>query len=99
MEELVTQPSLPHHGLDLKLPNETYNAAEFQKYGFEKIEEILAKKSVPILCGGTMLWLDAISENYDFGEKGTKSDKKNPSKFPVLKIGLAILKYPLDGLG
>ncbi|PID70794.1 hypothetical protein CSB37_00415 [bacterium DOLZORAL124_38_8] len=79
---------IPHHGLDLKNPDKTCNAAEFQQYAFQTIEAIQNRQALPILCGGTMLWLDAISENYDFGEKGTKSTKKNPPKFPVLKIGI-----------
>jgi len=58
--------NIPHHGLDLVAPDEGFSVAEFQRYAFEKIDEILARDAVPILCGGTMLWLDAVSENYVF---------------------------------
>ncbi len=80
---------VPHWGMDLISPEEGYSVAEFQKYAFEKIKEIQKRKALPILCGGTMLWLDAISENYLFNEKqGIKSTKKGKPRFPVLKIGI-----------
>ena len=35
-----------------------------------------------------MLWLDAVTENYDFDEKGTKSNRKREPLWPCLKIGI-----------
>lgn len=79
---------IPHHGIDIKDPNETYDVCLFQKYAFETLKDIQTRGHIPIMCGGTMLWLDAVSENYQFSEKGTKSTEKNPPIFPTLKIGL-----------
>lgn len=77
-----------HHGLDLKRPDEWINVVEFQAYGFKLIQEILDRGNIPILCGGTMLWLDSISENYVFGPKGGKSTEKTDPLWPFLKIGI-----------
>jgi tRNA dimethylallyltransferase len=80
---------IPHHGLDLCSPDEEFNVVAFQKYAFEKIVEIQTRGNRVILCGGTMLWLDAISENYIFTEeKGDKSMEKGEPKWPVFKIGM-----------
>ncbi len=79
---------VPHHGLDLINPDESFSVAQFQKYAFEKIDEIQGRGNVTILCGGTMLWCDAITENYKFAENGEKSTEKLPPKWPVLKIGI-----------
>lgn len=80
---------IAHHGLDIADPSETYSVVQFQQYAFEKIEEILARGNVPILCGGTMLWLDAVSENYVFTEDpNKKSTKRKASRWPFLKIGM-----------
>ncbi len=80
---------IPHHGLDLINPDEEFSVADFQQYAFEKIAEIQARGNRVILCGGTMLWLDAISENYIFTDKkGVKSNKKGKPKWPVFKIGM-----------
>lgn len=58
--------NIPHWGLDLKNPDEHFSAFEFQQYAFDKIEEIQQRGNIPILSGGTMFWLDAVSENYVF---------------------------------
>lgn len=80
---------IPHHGLDLIHPDQEFSAYEFQSYAFQKINEIQARKKIPLLCGGTMLWLDAITENYDFSDNpNQKSTTKKPPRFPTLKIGL-----------
>jgi len=80
---------IPHHGLDLCNPDEEFNVVEFQKYAFAKIAEIQARGNRVILCGGTMLWLDAVSENYIFTEDRTeKSTEKGEPKWPVFKIGI-----------
>jgi len=78
---------IPHYGLDLCNPDEEFNVVEFQKYAFKKIAEIQARGNRVILCGGTMLWLDAVSENYVFAE-----DKPHPS--PLLEgEGAKGIKY------
>ncbi|MCF7812780.1 hypothetical protein K9M59_04295 [Candidatus Gracilibacteria bacterium] len=83
------QQGIPHHGLNLIDPNQEMSVYEFQQYGFRIIDEILSRGNLPILCGGTMLWLDAISENYQFdASPRVKSDRKGPSRYEVLKIGI-----------
>ena len=74
---------IPHHGLDLKEPHETSNAREFQQYAFQTIDQILERGNWPILCGGTMLWLDAITENYQFS-----AENSAPPRWPVFHLGL-----------
>ena len=84
---------VPHHGIDIVDLDAPYNVAMFQKYAFQKIDEIKSRGRVPVLCGGTGLWLDAISENYVFSEEKEagqfkKSTVKATPLWPVFKIGL-----------
>ncbi len=90
---------VPHWGLDLVDLTEAYSVYDFQQYAFRMIDEIQGRGGTPILCGGTMLWLDAVSENYVFGENEIedknspvteyeKSKKKADPRWPVFKIGL-----------
>ncbi len=58
-----------HHGLDLVEMQDSYNVCDFQKYAYKTIQEILDRGNIPMLCGGTTLWLDAVSENYIFSEE------------------------------
>jgi tRNA dimethylallyltransferase len=57
---------VPHHLIDIKDPNEDFSVEEFQKLCFEKIEEILSRGNVPILCGGTGFYIQAITDNIVF---------------------------------
>lgn len=56
---------IPHWLLDIKNPNQIYTVAEFKKDAVKKIKEILKRKKLPILTGGTGLYIKAIVENLD----------------------------------
>ncbi len=60
--------SVPHWGVDLVDPDEEYNVAVFKDYADAKIREIVARGHVPILVGGTGLWMDSIVENREIPE-------------------------------
>ncbi|MEK7614988.1 MAG: tRNA (adenosine(37)-N6)-dimethylallyltransferase MiaA [Patescibacteria group bacterium] len=54
-----------HWGIDLVDPDTDYSVAEFKEYAEKKIAEIVRRGHVPILVGGTGLWLHALIDNYD----------------------------------
>jgi tRNA dimethylallyltransferase len=59
---------VPHWGIDIAAPDEDWSAAEFKRYAEEKIGEILKRGKVPILVGGTGMWLSAIVDNLSLTE-------------------------------
>ena len=61
------QAKVPHWGLDLIAPNESFSAADFKEYAVQKIAEIRARGHVPFLVGGTGLYIDSIIFDYQFG--------------------------------
>lgn len=58
---------IPHWGFDLVEPGEQFSAADFQRYAVRKIEEIRGRGRVPLLVGGTGLYVDALLYDYQFG--------------------------------
>ena len=58
--------SVPHHLIDCKEPTEKYSAAEFQADATRLIVEINARGHLPIVVGGTGLYIKALAEGYDF---------------------------------
>jgi tRNA dimethylallyltransferase len=58
---------VPHWGLDLVEPGEPFSAADFKEYALHKIEEIRRRGHVPLLVGGTGLYVDAVLYDYQFG--------------------------------
>ncbi|MFY9228383.1 MAG: tRNA (adenosine(37)-N6)-dimethylallyltransferase MiaA [Candidatus Microsaccharimonas sp.] len=61
------QAIVPHWGLDLVEPGESFSAADFQKYANEKIADIRARGKVPFMVGGTGLYVDGVVFEYEFG--------------------------------
>jgi tRNA dimethylallyltransferase len=61
------QAKVPHWGLDLVAPNESFSAADFKRYAVQKIAEIRGRGHVPFLVGGTGLYIDSIVFDYQFG--------------------------------
>lgn len=60
---------VPHHLLDIKDPDESFSVAEYQSLVREKIEEIQSRKKLPIIVGGTGLYIQAVLFDYRFAEQ------------------------------
>lgn len=54
-----------HWGIDLVEPDADYSVVDFKKYAERKIKEIVKRKRIPVLVGGTGLWIQALIDNYD----------------------------------
>lgn len=59
---------IPHHLIDIKELNEIYTVYDYQKDARKKIDEILAKNKIPIMVGGTGLYIKAALYDYQFDE-------------------------------
>lgn len=55
---------IKHHMLDVVDPSKEFTLADFKRQAIKAINEIHTRKKVPILCGGTGLYFNAIIENY-----------------------------------
>lgn len=54
------QAMVPHHLIDILEPTESFSAAEYAALAEEAVEKIHARGRVPIFCGGTGLYLEAV---------------------------------------
>lgn len=59
---------IPHHLIDIKNPKENYSVKEFQEEVRLKIDEISARQKLPIIVGGTGLYIKAALYDYVFSE-------------------------------
>ena len=60
---------IPHFMLDIVSPkNKTFSVSQFQKMANKKIKEILDKKNIPIVCGGTGYYIDSLINSLPFPE-------------------------------
>jgi len=70
------QQEVPHWGLDLVEPGERFTAADFKQYSQQAIETIRSKGKLPILVGGTGLYVDGVIFDYQFVETDHELRKK-----------------------
>ncbi len=54
---------VPHHLLDITDPKKTYNVVQYKKDAERAISTIIDKNKLPILCGGTGLYIDTLVGN------------------------------------
>lgn len=60
---------IPHHLIDICEPDEEMSVAKFQKLAREAIDEIYSRGKLPILVGGTGLYIRSILYDYEFVER------------------------------
>jgi len=64
--EFYFSEGIKHHLLDIANPNEYFSVAQYQKLALKAIKDVQKKGKLPILCGGTGLYLSAIIEGWQF---------------------------------
>ena len=57
---------IPHHMIDVVDPQSQFSAADYKRMATKVIEEIATKGKVPILCGGTGLYINAVLFDMSF---------------------------------
>lgn len=58
--------NIPHHLIDFLNLDEEFSVADFVKLAEEKILDIAKRNKLPILCGGTGLYVNSLIDNVDF---------------------------------
>lgn len=70
------QNGVPHWGIDIVRPDETFTAKQFQDYAYHKIDEIRSRGKIPFLVGGAGLYVDAVIYHYEFPRPMTDADRR-----------------------
>ena len=65
---------VPHHLIGFLPPDQTFSVAQFVDLAKEKIEDIHARGKLPIIVGGTGLYVNSLLNNISFSEND--SDEK-----------------------
>ena len=80
------QAEVPHFGIDLVEPGERFTVADWTEYAEEKIAEILARGHVPMIVGGTGLYVDALIFDYQFSEEARENYTDRQEMRPEYKV-------------
>ena len=71
---------IPHHLIDIVEPSEKFSVANYKKLAENKINVILQKGKIPILVGGTGLYITSVIDNYYFPEVAIDIKYRNELK-------------------
>ena len=64
---------VPHHMLDVAEPDENYSVARYVEEASLCCDDIIARGKIPILTGGTGLYIDSLLSGRDFAESRADS--------------------------
>lgn len=72
------QCGVPHHLLSFLEPDQRYSAAQFKNDALRLIDVITKRGKLPIIVGGTGLYIDSVLFNYQFAPPNAERDTLNP---------------------
>lgn len=72
---LKQQQAITHHLLDVADPAKGFSAVEFKKRAEKAIKDISEKRELPILVGGSGLYIDSVLYDYQFLPAGPAKDR------------------------
>ena len=68
---------IPHHIMDFLLPTETFSVSQYVEMAKNKIDDILSRGKIPIVCGGTGLYVRSLVENIQFSPEQADENLRN----------------------
>ena len=72
---------VPHHMIDVADPEEDYSVERYRREAVPVVDDILVRGKLPIIVGGTGLYLDALLNGHDFAVKSTGWREKLQKKY------------------
>lgn len=84
---------VPHWGLDLVEPGESFSAYNFKIYANQKIQEIRKRGNIPFMVGGTGLYIDAVLFDYEFGQPADPELRQTLQLMSVSELQNYCIKY------
>ena len=68
---------IPHHLMDFLSPEKTFSVSQYVDMAKEKINDILSRGKVPVVCGGTGLYIRSLVENVRFSPHDSDEKLRN----------------------
>ncbi len=82
---IVNGKQVPYHLIDICNPGEKYNVFEFQHDFHKAYNEIRGKGKLPLLCGGTGLYIESVLKGYKLLDVPENPELRNRLKEKTLK--------------
>jgi tRNA dimethylallyltransferase len=88
-----------HWGLDIVEANQSFTVADFKSYALSAVDDIFSRGGLPLIVGGTGLYIDAIVFDYRFaGPRAETTDRESDLDRKVERFLLLGIETPRDVL-
>jgi tRNA dimethylallyltransferase len=77
---------VPHHLLDVVGPDEDFTAAVFKRLANKAIEDITSRGKLPIMVGGTGLYIDGVIYDFNFLPAGDRGEREELNRLSIAKL-------------
>ena len=81
-KDIAEYGSVPYHLIDIADPGDGYNVHRFTEDFAAAFADIRNRGCIPILCGGTGLYINAVTAGYDFENRQPLSAERTVTKAP-----------------
>lgn len=68
---------VPHHLIDFLEPSDSFSLYDYQQRAYAVIDDIIQRGKVPVVVGGTGLYISSIIENYQLSSAGVDEELRN----------------------
>ncbi|HEY0177227.1 MAG TPA: tRNA (adenosine(37)-N6)-dimethylallyltransferase MiaA [Pedobacter sp.] len=92
--------AVPYHLISIREPGEKYNVNTFKDDFYEAYEDIIQRSKLPVLCGGTGMYIHSILQNHQYTAIPVNEELRN--RLPLHDIGtlrLELAAYPSELTG
>lgn len=92
--------AVPHHLLDIADPLVGFSAVEFQRQARQAIEVVTSHNALPIMVGGTGLYIDSVLFDYQFLPASSPELRQelDAMSLPALQARVGLEGYETDGI-
>ncbi|MFO7151759.1 MAG: tRNA (adenosine(37)-N6)-dimethylallyltransferase MiaA [Bacillota bacterium] len=84
---LEERKGIPHHMIDIVYPDEEFSVADFKEMAEKCIADIHRRGKIPILTGGTGLYINAVCYGYTFSSFDKDENLRNQLRLEAEKYG------------
>lgn len=75
---LEEQAMVPHHLLDVVTADQLFSVADFKRLALAAMHDIQKRGKIPMIVGGSGLYVDALLYDYSFSHQQGERDQRNP---------------------
>ena len=68
---------IPHHLMDIVMPDEDFSVARYCEMAHNTIKDIANRGKMPIMVGGTGLYIDSVANNIKFADVGSDEEYRS----------------------